>query len=309
VRDDKLKRLEQVARLYYQQDLTQADIARRLGVSRPFVSRLLAEAKAEGIVEIRIHSRVPAGTLTLDAAQSAFGLAGGELVGDGPEDGATNVLLGQAALRLIDALGGGRLGIGWGHVIGTLVADLEQRPPARGKVTDVCPLVGNRGVPIRHYHSNENTRILAQQLKAQAHYLHTPAMAETRHELDLLMQTEHYKSILAEWEHLDIALVNIGNYPSTPDFASVARYGNLLVQRRAVGRLIAYFYNLPGEIIYSDQDYAIQIPLEVLSQVRHVVGICSANVGPDALLGALRTRLLTHVVARESLMAATLGHA
>lgn len=45
----------QVARLYYYQNLTTAQIAQELGLSRPKVSRLLGMARRSGLVEIRIH--------------------------------------------------------------------------------------------------------------------------------------------------------------------------------------------------------------------------------------------------------------
>ncbi|MDR1710451.1 MAG: hypothetical protein LBR58_01095 [Propionibacteriaceae bacterium] len=303
MREDKLRRLERVARLYYEDGLNQEDIAAEIGVSRPFISRMLNEARDIGIVEIKVRSQVPIGTGTLEKAISMFKLGGGYLVPDGGDDPSTNRMLGNAALDLVQELGGGRLGLGWGHVIGELVASLERRKPARGRITDVSPLVGNRGVPIRHYHSNENVRIVAQQTKSTGHYLHTPALAETKRELELLQATEHYREIKKEWERLDIALVNVGNHPATPDFASVARYGNLLTQQRAIGRLIAYFFNAEGKIIHSDTDYAIQIPLPTLARCPNVIGICSANVSAPALHGALKTGILTHVVAREALMA------
>lgn len=47
--------LAKVASLYYEQDLTQAEIAKRLNISRPQVSRLLAEGRQEGVVKITIH--------------------------------------------------------------------------------------------------------------------------------------------------------------------------------------------------------------------------------------------------------------
>jgi deoxyribonucleoside regulator len=42
------------ARLYYEDCLIQQQIADELGVSRPTVSRLLTEAKRQGIVQITI---------------------------------------------------------------------------------------------------------------------------------------------------------------------------------------------------------------------------------------------------------------
>ena len=60
---------------------------------------------------------------------------------------------------------------------------------------------------------------------------------------------------------MDTALVNIGDYPSSPDFASLVRYGSLLQQQHACGRMLVYYFNEAGTVIQSDQDFAIQIPL------------------------------------------------
>ena len=67
-----------------------------------------------------------------------------------------------------------------------------------------------------------------------------------------------------QWEQIDTALVNIGNYPSSPDFASLVRYGSLLQHHRACGRMLAYYFNEEGKIIQSEQDFAIQVPIDVL---------------------------------------------
>ena len=41
--DKRIERLTQVARMYYEQNMNQSEIARALGVSRPLVSVLLSE--------------------------------------------------------------------------------------------------------------------------------------------------------------------------------------------------------------------------------------------------------------------------
>lgn len=304
---EKGKRLETIARLYYEQGKTQDEIARKTGVSRPLISRLLQEARDAGIVEIRIHSPREKGSLLLTRARKLFGLRGGVLLAPDGDDNLTNISLAQAALEFIREQGGGRLGIGWGHVVGALVRILEKREPERDVITDVCPLVGNSGISIRYYHSNENVRIVAHHTLAESHYLHTPAFAETRQEMELLERTENYRAVSREWDRLDIALVNVGNHPSSPDFASYARYGKILTERQAVGRLIAYYYAVDGGIITSDHDYAIQIPIPSLARSRHVLGVCSANCKPATLLGALRTGLLTHVIATDELFGHALG--
>lgn len=53
--EKKIERMVNVARLYYEQNMTQNEIAKELGISRPLVSILLTEARACGIVAITIN--------------------------------------------------------------------------------------------------------------------------------------------------------------------------------------------------------------------------------------------------------------
>ena len=94
------------ARLYYLEDATQAEIAARLGVSRPTVSRLLSEARRAGIVRIEVVA-----PMEEDGAELEDELAGGARAAPGlhlapPAEGT----LGEAlAPALSDALRGARL--------------------------------------------------------------------------------------------------------------------------------------------------------------------------------------------------------
>lgn len=53
--EKKIERMVNVARLYYEQNMTQNEIAKELGISRPLVSILLTEARTCGIVTISIN--------------------------------------------------------------------------------------------------------------------------------------------------------------------------------------------------------------------------------------------------------------
>ena len=57
------------ARLYYLQGRSQAEVAQALGTSRSNVSRMLAEAQRQGIVEIKIND--PGGRSSSSASGSA----------------------------------------------------------------------------------------------------------------------------------------------------------------------------------------------------------------------------------------------
>ncbi len=300
--DKKQQRLAYVARRYYLDHQKQSDIAKEMGVSRPMVSRMLSEARALGVVEITVHEPDSQVAGLFSRFCRMYALKGGRAIEEAGSDRLTNRRLSQGAAELLQDLKTCRLGVGWGYFVGQLVGWLEENPQPESSVQEICPLVGNAGFPIRNYHSNENVRLLAQYLGASPHFLYLPALPESLDEKQILCSTELYHQICKVWEQMDTALVNISNYPSTPDFASVARYGNRLQEQRACGRLLAYYYNEKGSIICSEQDFAIQIPREVLKRCANVVGVCSANTSVRALRGALYSGCFTHIVARNGLI-------
>ena len=300
------KKLAYVARKYYLEDQKQSDIARDLGVSRPLISRMLSEARERGIVEITIHEPGAREARLLERLRLSSSIRGGALVEEGPNDDATNCLLSQGAVELLRQLGVRRLGVGWGYLIGQLVSWLEENPQPNSTITDICPLVGNASIPARNYQSNENVRLMAQQMGATPHFLYLPALPESLEEKQVLCSTEVYRQIYQQWEGLDTALVNIGDYPSSPDFASLVRYGSLLQRERACGRMLIYYFNEDGFVIQSEQDFAIQIPIDLLKRCPNIIGVCSANTSVKALRGALKSGFFTHLVARAELIKALL---
>lgn len=304
---EKQKKLAHVARRYYLEDWKQSDIAAELGVSRPLVSRMLSEAREAGVVEILIHEPGARAATLLERLRLSSSIQGGVLVEDGEDEDDTNRLLSQGAVDLLRQVGARRLGVGWGYLIGQLVTWLEANPQPDSTVSDICPLVGNASIPARNYQSNENVRLMAQQLGAAPHFLYLPALPDSLEEKHLLCSTEVYRQIYQQWEQIDTALVNIGDYPSSPDFASLVRYGGLLQQQHACGRMLVYYFNEAGTIIQSDQDFAIQVPLETLLRCPNIVGVCSANTSAKALHGALRTGAFTHIVARAALAQTLFG--
>ena len=79
-------------------------------------------------------------------------------------------------------------------------------------------------------------------------------------------------------------------------------YGSKLADKKAVGKLLCYYYDIHGNIIKSDLDCTMQIPLEILAKRKFVVGICGSNVHHKALTGALKTGIFTHIVASKEIL-------
>jgi len=306
IKNEKIEKLIGIAKAYYEDDKTQSEIAEIFGVSRPLISRLLKEAKELGIVKIEVRSPRERTNALCDALHRTFRIHGGKIVPTGANINITNTAMAEAAIDMVKILQPDHLGIGWGTIIGILASQMDSRPPVPGLAKTICPLIGNSGVSNRNYHSNEIVRIFAQQSAAKALYWHAPAFVESASEAQQLMELDNYAAILTAWKELDTAIVNIGNYPSVPDLATRARYQDKLAEHHAVGRILSYYFDIKGEIIHSDNDFTLQIPLDILRQCRNIVGLCAGNVTPNALAGALRSGMITHIIASDELADETL---
>lgn len=112
-----------VAKLYYEADLTQQEIAKKLGLSRIKVHRILNQAKDLGIVEIKVHTPVNAKFLEQEHHLTLRYHLRDALVVPAPEQGEPiyNNLARGAALWLVSKLEPGiRIGLGLGRTISYL---------------------------------------------------------------------------------------------------------------------------------------------------------------------------------------------
>ena len=164
------------SRLYYLDDLTQAEVARRLGTSRASVSRLLSEARRQGIVQIDITSPTPVDVDELASATSeALGLDAVHLMEATPAGPA-----GACDPRTAARGGPGRGGPEPGDVLltasGRMVyeASLAQLPRLPGVV--MAPMLGGQDEPEAWYQPNEITRNFCDRTGGRPAFLYAPAL-------------------------------------------------------------------------------------------------------------------------------------
>ncbi len=75
-----MKKLVTVAKMYYEDNMNQSEIAKAIGVSRPLISMFLADAKELGIVEVKIHSPFETDDNIMDALRESYNIQGGSLI-------------------------------------------------------------------------------------------------------------------------------------------------------------------------------------------------------------------------------------
>jgi len=300
--DRKVERLIQVAEMYYKQDMNQSDIAKRLGISRPLVSVLLNEARQRGIVTITINHAENAQQLLREQLEKRFGLAEAVLVEDQKNAESTDDLLARRAYNYcFESCQGLNVGIGWGSIMGRMadfVETTEHKPETRGTV---FPMIGGIGASYRGYHPNEIARILSMHTGLKADYLYQPAFFDSEEDLKLAMRMESFQDFRKHWDAMDIALVSVSNASSYPDLGVAYRFGGNLGREGAVGRILAYYYDLSGHLMVPKVDNVMQIPMEKLKNAKKTIGVCSALSQPGSILGALAMGIIDAMILPVSL--------
>jgi DNA-binding transcriptional regulator LsrR (DeoR family) len=302
MKEKELLRLIQISKLYYEENKTQAEIARIMDISRPSVSNLLNKARKEGIVKIDILSYQHSNMGLSQGLCRRFNLKTCDVVA------AAKDLHQEAAGVLLDYLDKTKvLGLGWGYNINKMIESLPQSNigAAHGIV---CPLIGTATVPHRGYHPNELATDLSHKIGYQAEYLISPAFPTTEQDQELFMNTINYQEILERWRKTETAIITLGSFPLVPDHGTALRFGKKLIQEKAVGSLLSYFFNLQGERIEGDDDYAIQVPLRLLARIKHVIGIVPPESNTNAVISCLRTGYIRHLVITEQTAKEVLNH-
>lgn len=294
MKERELLRLIEISKLYYEENKTQAEIAKMMGISRPSVSNLLNKARNEGVVKIEIMSYQHSNMGLSQELCRRFSLKTCHVVGAG------GVLHQEAAVVLSDYLFKSKvLGLGWGYNINKIIEVFPQINIAESASGIVCPLIGTATVPHRGYHPNELVTEMSRRTGFQAEYLICPAFPSTEQEQELFMNTNNYLEILERWRKIDTAIITLGSFPLVPDHGTAQRFGKKLTKAKAVGSLLSYFFNRQGELIQGDDDYAIQIPLRLIRRTKNVIGIVPLETNTISMLSCLQTGLINHLVITE----------
>jgi DNA-binding transcriptional regulator LsrR (DeoR family) len=297
--------LAKVASLYYEKNLTQAEIAQRLNISRPQVSRLLAEGRQEGVVEIVIHYPVTKYTPLEQELLDRFTLKQVKIVTAGHLGYAQLVeRLGVLAARhLEESLQDGMvIGISWNTGVYQVVNALRA---ARQKKVTVVQLTGTVGSINPVIDGPDLTRWLAQTLGGHYKYLPAPLLVDSPNTRAALLQTASIQETMSLLDQMDMALIGIGSL--SPALSSLLLAGYIseaelreIIRQGGVGDICSYHYDLRGNILPLElHQRLIGVSLETLRKTPYVIGVGGGIDKASAVLGALRLDVIDCLVTDE----------
>lgn len=304
--------LAQIGSMYYEQDMTQSQIAERLGLSRVKVYRLLKEARAEEFVQIVINWPTSRDHQSEQAVRRAFGLKEALVLQSG-QSGASPILnqLGQLGARYLEHLlqDGMTMAVCLGRSTYEVIHAI--RPGFRARV-HVSQAMGTMPFALQELDSASLARHLAAKLGGDVRYLSSPLMADSPEAADVLRAQRDIRGTLDAARAADVALVGIGNLD--PAHSGFVKAGFIapedMMQLLAAGAV----GDIAGQILTADGqlhrcDYNRRVIGITLDELRHIPTTIAVAAGLDkarAILAALRTGAVDVLCTDDATAAAVL---
>lgn len=307
--------LVRAARLYYEDGLSQGEVAKIMRLSGSTVSRVLAAAREQGLVEIRIHDPrqqvVRAGDIEQELV-ATFGLTEARVGVVAEGLAAANVVgkLGVAFfLERLDLMK--RVGLSWGSTIGRLVSEFPTLDePAK---FTLLPLVG--GLPTHDTASAGGTLIqaLGQKCGVDVIRLIAPAIVESPETCAAFKRESGIQAALAAAATVDHAFVGIGSYGVRTSLSIVASMKltpeemAAFTSAKPAGDVCGRFVDDEGRPLgLPTSERVIGITIDELRQVPMGVGLAAELDKVRGVLATLRTGAIDAVILDRELARAVL---
>ncbi len=262
--------------LYYNQGLTQKDVAEQLGISRTTVIRLLDEAMRRSEVQIWITEGIDDCVELAIKLERTFGLDEAIVV---PEPAGSDVnaqaksvglALGQFLTEAIPD--NYTIGVGWGR---TMTASLASFRPTRRDNCKVVSLLGGI-VAVQQTNPIDYTWRLASQLGAECYMFLAPLLVDSIETKRNLIEKCGLEAIYRLAENLDLAIVSCGDIG--PQSTSLSegfiskRELQELIEMGCVCDTMFNFLDAEGNSVdHPINKRVMSVDLDTLKKAKHIV--------------------------------------
>ncbi|MDB5660184.1 MAG: central glycolytic s regulator [Cypionkella sp.] len=288
--------------LHYVGGLTQAAVAKRLGIASVKAHRLIARAVAEGAVKVTIDGDIVE-CVELEAKLAAkFALKFCEVAPDLDEVGLPTRTLGMAGAgflrRQIEQGAAPIIGLGHGR---TLAAMVQHLPRLDAPDLKFVSLLGGL---TRNYSANPHDVMhrIAEKTGARAYVMPVPFFANTADDREVLLQQRGVAEVFAMATRASLKLVGIGTVEPDAQLVSSGMIEpkeiKAIQAAGGVGELLGHFFDAQGEILQTQltaRTLAVSFD-EVGDQIVAIAG------GPDkvqAIRAVLSSRRLKGLITDE----------
>lgn len=299
----KIELLVQVAKLYYENDYSQEMVAKKLSLSRPYISKLLNEAKEVGIVRVQVIDPMSVESKLEQKFRNKFNL---KKVIITPSNADENPLsrIGMEMARYLNSIikNGDILGLSWGDTLFECSKSLINREDLEN-VTAVL-LCGGISDLKKNIYSTEIANNFANKLRASSYVLPLPAVVDNKKMKDIIQRDHNMGKVLQYGYDANIAVFTMGAFGLK---SAIVRAGYLsdrtmedLSQKGAVGDICSHIIDINGNICDTELDErTIAVPLDVISQKEYRIGVAQGTSKIDSICGALNGGIINVLITNE----------
>ena len=285
-------------KLYYETGLSQSEVAARLGLSRPTVSKLIQYGKDRGYVSIRIHDPREQESSLAAELRAAFGLQEVRLAVV-PDPAALTRDLGKVGAGLLaeNVHDGDLVGVTWGQTMYSVARSLS-RQERRG--VEIIQLKGGVSYTTRVTNDFETITLFCNAFGAFARTLPLPVIFDSLEVKRLVEGEKHIRRVMEMGREADVAVFTVGAI--RPD-AMLFNLGYLSetekagIAARAVGDICSRFFDEDGNPCVPQLDErTVGISLADLRGIRTRLLVAGGQEKVPAIEAALRAGYATHLV-------------
>ncbi len=303
-----------VARLYYVDNLPQAQIARLVNVSQSKISRMLTMARERGLVRITVPEYEPRNIAHERQFRERFGIRAVVIrVTTGLSGAEARQGLGYFAAPVVSEWieSDATVAIAGGRAMQALVD--QMRPPAATRGATIVQAMGNIDSSPGSYDAVELGRILAGRWKATFLTLNVPAILPDEETCRQFLRLDQIRQVMNQLSQTTLALVGVGTLDNSVFIErGVLAPGELDELRRAgaVGEMLGRFFDAGGEECETRLRHrVVSPPLTDLRALPEVVAVVTGADRCDAVTAAIRGGLIKTLVIDEAGAAAVLKKA
>jgi len=296
--------LVEVAKLYYEHQFSQQKISKKLGVSRPTVSRLLQQAREIGIVRIEIVDPTEVGTQLEAALIAKFKLKKVIVVPNDTDD--TRIIkkrLGKAAVLLVDQLisEGTVLGISWGTTMQEIASQIRSR-----RVKDMIVVQLNGGISRAELdtHASEIAKAIGERYKAIPYLMPLPAVVDNAKLKKAILSDKNISRTLALGRKAEIALFTVGSFGNDSILVKADYFEpeevDQLLKSGAVGDICSRILKADGSICSKElNNRTIGIELEELKKKPYSIAVAGGKEKLLAIQAGLKGKWFNSLITDE----------
>ncbi len=285
--------------LYYADQLTQNEIAKRLNVARATVVNYLRQARERGIVSIQINPEAQGRTTLARRLVQAFRLEGANVI-PSDDDSRLTARLGDAGARLLAEriAPGDVIGVAWGR---TVLAVAEQITLARAVPGLTVVQVSGSSTGSSDFSPELCTSVLSSRIHARCVNLLAPAVLSSQALRDTLLAEPVLQRQFALIRATNHILFGVGDVADGSTFrvSGIADQSEIdaYVAQGAVGVIIGRFIDADGHATTGELDSRmVGISLDELRQMPSRICVAGGAQKIDAMLATLKGGYATHLV-------------